>query len=119
MAEYLADHPPTHEVEIFENSSWSCVHGIERWRSDCGCNCGGNPGWNQSWRTPLRAALDWLRDAVNPAFEQMAAQFLTDPWAARDAYIDIIVERSPERIGAFMNRHATRPLNSERRDHRP
>ena len=110
---YLEDHPPTFEVEIFENSSWSCEHGIERWRSDCGCNSGGHPGWNQGWRAPLRAALDWLRDAVNPAFEQMARQFLTDPWAARDDYIDIIVDRSPERISAFMIRHATRPLNSE------
>src|SRR5664279_2445735 len=110
---YLEDHPATYEVEIFENSSWSCEHGIERWRSDCGCNSGGHPGWNQGWRAPLRAALDWLRDAVNPAYEQMAGRFLTDPWAARDDYIDIIVDRSPERISAFMIRHATRPLNSE------
>ncbi|MGC8494909.1 MAG: DUF3536 domain-containing protein [Syntrophobacteraceae bacterium] len=109
---YLEDHPPTYEVEIFENSSWSCEHGIERWRSDCGCNSGGNPEWNQAWRAPLRAALDWLRDAVNPAFEQMAGQFLTDPRAARDDYVDIIVDRSPDRIGAFLHRHATRPLNS-------
>ncbi|MBF0526755.1 MAG: DUF3536 domain-containing protein [Deltaproteobacteria bacterium] len=110
---YLENHPPTHEVEIFENSSWSCVHGIERWRSDCGCNSGGYPGWNQSWRAPLRAALDWLRDAVNPAYEQLAGRFLTDPWAARDDYIDIIVDRSPERISAFLSRHAARPLSYE------
>ena len=109
---YLEEHPPAHEVEIFENSSWSCVHGIERWRSDCGCNSGGHPGWNQGWRAPLRAALDCLRDAVSPVFEQMAGQFLSDPWAARDDYIDIIVDRSPERIEAFINRHATRLLNS-------
>jgi len=109
---YLDEHPPTHEVEIFENSSWSCVHGIERWRSDCGCNSGGRPGWNQGWRGPLRAALDWLRDSVNPAFEQCAGQFLTDPWAARDDYIDIIVDRAPERVSAFLNRHASHPLNS-------
>jgi alpha-amylase/alpha-mannosidase (GH57 family) len=109
---YLEDHPPAYEVEIIENSSWSCEHGIERWRSDCGCNSGGRPGWNQGWRAPLRAALDWLRDAVNPAFEQMAGQFLTDPWAARDDYIDVIVDRSSDRISAFMNRHAIHPLNS-------
>ena len=111
--EYLENHPPTHEVEIFENSSWSCIHGIERWRSDCGCNSGGNPGWNQSWRAPLRTALDWLRDAVNPAYERLAGRLLTDPWAARDDYINIIVDRSPDRISAFLNRHATRPFNSE------
>ena len=110
---YLAGHPPTHEVEIFENSSWSCAHGIERWRSDCGCNSGGHPGWNQAWRAPLRAALDSLRDAVIPAYEQLAGRFLTDPWAARDDYIDIIVDRAPERVSAFMIRHAIRPLNSE------
>jgi alpha-amylase/alpha-mannosidase (GH57 family) len=110
---YLDEHPPTHEVAIFENSSWSCAHGIERWRSDCGCNTGGHPGWNQGWRAPLRAALDWLRDTVSPAYEQLAGRFLTDPWAARDDYIDIIVDRSPDRINAFLSRHATRPLNSE------
>jgi alpha-amylase/alpha-mannosidase (GH57 family) len=110
---FLENHPPAHEVEIFENSSWSCAHGIERWRSDCGCNSGGNPGWNQRWRAPLRAALDWLRDAVNPAYEQLAGRYLSDPWAARDDYIDVIVDRSPERITAFLSRHAIRPLGYE------
>ena len=110
---YLADHPPTQEVEIFENTSWSCAHGIERWRSDCGCNSGGHQGWNQAWRAPLRAALDWLRDAVTPAYEQLAGRFLTDPWAARDDYIDVIVDRAPERVSAFFSRHATRPLSYE------
>ena len=59
--EYLELFPPTHEVEIFENTAWSCAHGVGRWSYDCGCNSGGHPGWNQSWRGPLRAALDWLR----------------------------------------------------------
>ncbi len=81
--EHLEQHPPAHEVEIRERTSWSCAHGIERWRSDCGCHTGGQPGWNQSWRGPLRDALDWLRDDLAPRFEQAAGELLHDPWAAR------------------------------------
>jgi hypothetical protein len=76
--EYLEKYPPKHVVEIVENSSWSCVHGIERWRNDCGCNSGGHP-WNQQWRAPLRAALDWLRDKLAPIFESRLAAYLHDP----------------------------------------
>lgn len=66
-----------------EPSSWSCAHGVERWRSDCGC-CTAPPGpHGQSWRTPLRDALDWLRDAVAAA---ELAIGLHDPWRARDQY---------------------------------
>jgi len=111
--QYLEEHPPTHEVEIIENSSWSCIHGIERWRSDCGCNSGGHGNWNQAWRAPLRGALDWLRDRVNPAFEKAAQGLLNDPWAARDEYIDVVVDRSPERVGEFLSRQVSRPLSHE------
>jgi alpha-amylase/alpha-mannosidase (GH57 family) len=103
--EFLELFPPTHEAEIFENSSWSCSHGVERWRADCGCNSGGHPGWNQSWRAPLRRALDWLRDTASPLFEQRAAQLLRDPWAARDDYISVILDRSRESVSDFLRRH--------------
>ncbi len=77
--EYLELLPPAYEVEIAENTSWSCAHGVERWRSDCGCNTGGQPGWNQAWRAPLRGALDWLRDELAPLFENLAGELLSRP----------------------------------------
>ena len=92
--EYLEKHPPTHEVEIVNNTSWSCAHGIERWRSNCGCNSGMKPGWNQDWRAPLRNALDQLRDGLAKPFEEAAGKLLKDPAAARDEYIDVILDRS-------------------------
>jgi hypothetical protein len=110
---FLERFPPDHFVEIVENSSWSCVHGVERWRANCGCNSGGHAGWNQEWRAPLRAALDWLRDAVNPLFEEKAAPLLKNPWDARDEYIQVILNRSDASVGAFFNNHATHALSPE------
>ena len=107
--EFLEKHPPEHFAEIIDNSSWSCVHGVERWRSDCGCNSGGHP-WNQQWRAPLRAALDWLRDRLAPLFETRLKQYMRDPWAAREDYIRVILDRSQESRDAFFADHALRPL---------
>ena len=113
--EFLAKHPPTHEVEVVENSSWSCAHGIERWRSDCGCNSGGHADWNQAWRGPLRAALDWLRDTIAAPWELKARQWLKDPWAARDGYIDVILDRSKENLERFFKRHGAPNLTDSER----
>jgi len=112
-AEFRARFPATWEVEIVENSSWSCVHGVERWRADCGCSSGGHPGWQQAWRRPLRDALDWLRDRAGEVFEREGGRLLEDPWAARDAYIDVILARSPERIRQFLALHARRTTSGE------
>ncbi|MBI5248655.1 MAG: DUF3536 domain-containing protein, partial [Desulfomonile tiedjei] len=66
--EYMKLHPPTAEVEIIENSSWSCAHGIGRWSEDCGCSVSHRPDWNQKWRAPLRKALDALRERADTLF---------------------------------------------------
>ncbi len=105
--EHLEKHPHRHEVEIRESTSWSCSHGVERWRSDCGCNAGAPAGWTQQWRGPLRASLDWLRDQAAAIFERHGADVLRDPWAARDEYIEVILDRSEESVGRFLARHAS------------
>jgi alpha-amylase/alpha-mannosidase (GH57 family) len=111
--QYLASHPPEYEVEIFENTSWSCPHGVGRWKEDCGC--GGHAGWNQKWRAPLRQALDWLRDALAPGFEKKGRQLLRDPWAARDDYVSVILDRSLARTEEFFRRHAAHELSEAER----
>ncbi len=111
--EYLEKHPPTHEVEIVENTAWSCAHGVGRWSTDCGCNSGGHAGWNQQWRAPLRSALDWLRDDLTQPFEQSGRELLKDPWKARDEFISVVLDRSPQNIDHFLVEHSGRELNSE------
>jgi len=102
--EMLERHPPTYEAAIVEGSSWSCAHGVERWRSDCGCSNGGQAGWNQAWRAPLRFALDVLRDSVNQHWERAAAELLHDPWGARDRYIELLLDPAPEIRERFLSR---------------
>jgi alpha-amylase/alpha-mannosidase (GH57 family) len=105
-AEFLEKYPPRYAAEIVENSSWSCVHGVERWRSNCGCNSGGH-SWNQEWRAPLRAALDWLRDRLAPIFERRLGELLKDPWAARDDYIRVVLDRSDASLASFFADYAS------------
>lgn len=114
--EFLENFPPTHEVQIVENTAWSCSHGVERWRSDCGCNSG-RAGWRQMWRGPLRNALDYLRDCAAELFERQASGMLHDPWAARNDYIDVILDRSPESLWMFFEKHSRRQLHHEETTH--
>lgn len=113
FGEYLEKHPPTHVVELFENSSWSCIHGVERWRDNCGCNSGMHPGWTQAWRKPLREAMDWLRDTLAPIYEEKGREYLKDPWKAREDYIEVILDRSAENVERFFKRHAAKELTKE------
>ena len=119
--EYLDQHPASVEVRLAggedgAGTSWSCIHGVGRWERDCGCHTGGEPGWNQKWRAPLRAALDFLRDATARDFESLGSEFFADPWQARNDSIELILDQHLSRE-AFLNRQARRSLNA-REQHR-
>jgi alpha-amylase/alpha-mannosidase (GH57 family) len=111
--EYLALHPPTQEVRIKEKTAWSCVHGVGRWTSNCGCNSGGHAHWNQNWRQPLRDALDWLRDDLALPFEHQAKKLLIDPWLARDEYAAVVRDRSANNVARFLEDHQIHALSHE------
>jgi alpha-amylase/alpha-mannosidase (GH57 family) len=117
---FLKRFPPVYEAEIDEGpkgegTSWSCAHGVGRWKEDCGCSTGGKPGWNQKWRKPLREALDLLRDELSLVFEREGEKIFQDIWEARNGYIEVILNRSPERINSFFDQYGRKGLDEKGR----
>ncbi len=112
--EFLEKNPPDATAEIVERSSWSCTHGVGRWSEDCGCRVDFKPGWNQKWRTPLRNSLNLLRDRVDKVFVEQSSGLLKDPWAARNAYISVLLDRenNPE---PFLAQHSKGSLSEQDR----
>jgi len=86
FSSFLSRNPPEHAVELVEPSSWSCSHGVERWRSDCGCKMNPSEDTHQEWRGGLREAVEWLASRLHQIYESEAPPLLGDPWAARDRY---------------------------------
>jgi alpha-amylase/alpha-mannosidase (GH57 family) len=115
FGEFLEANPPDFEAEIVENTSWSCAHGVGRWREECGCATGEHPGWSQAWRAPLRQALDWLRDHLTARFEEAASALFRDPWAARDESLPVLSGGAPQEIEEFFRTQALRALSDDER----
>ena len=115
-AEYLDKYKSDYEVDIKQASSWSCFHGVGRWKEDCGCSTGGHPGWNQKWREPLRNALDYLRDELAKVFEAEGPKYFNDnPWAIRNKYIDVILDRNYVTIRKFQKENFKPDLTEEQK----
>ncbi len=112
-AEYLEKYESDCEVEIKQASSWSCFHGVGRWKEDCGCSTGGHPGWNQKWRKPLRDALDYLRDEFAQIFEQEGAKYFDNVWEVRNKYIEVILDRNEMNVKKFQQENFKPELSDE------
>lgn len=112
-SQFLSIAPPTYEVEIHENSSWSCAHGIERWKSDCGCHTGGGHDWNQKWRTPLREALDDLSIRFEAIYKEELSRYDIDPEELRNNYIELLVNRTPVKTLEFLTKYIPAKLSKK------
>jgi len=116
--EFLAENPPVYEArlkagELGEGTSWSCAHGVRRWKQHCGCRGDGPSEWRQDWRKPLRESLDWLRDQLAEHYEKKGAALLKDPWRARDEYIQVVLDRSGNQIQDFIDNHAVKKMTPQ------
>lgn len=78
---WLKEHPPEQSVTIREDTSWSCMHALSRWRGECACT----PG--SSWKATLRSALDTIGTLINLIYYEEAAQWIDDPWEIRNRSI--------------------------------
>lgn len=107
-AAYLAAHPAEHEVLLHENTSWSCAHGLERWKTHCGCSGNGHPDWTQDWRRPLRRCLNYLKYYADEHFFRRGAEFFTDPNLALREYG--LTLAGTETLESFLDRHGRKKL---------
>ena len=113
-AEYLSNYRSDFEVDIKQASSWSCFHGVGRWKEDCGCSTGGHPGWNQKWRKPLREALDYLRDELIKIYETEGPKYFNkDIWEVRNNYISVILDRGSMSVEKFQQEYFNPSLSDE------
>lgn len=112
-AAYLADHPATDEARIHENTSWSCAHGVERWKTHCGCSDGGHPDWIQDWRRPLRRCLNYLKYYVDEQYSKKGGGLFRDSGAALREYG--LVLAGGEGLSGFLDRHCLPGLASAQR----
>ena len=84
-ARWLKENPPSQSVRIRSNTSWSCHHGVSRWKETCGCTPYGE------WKMTLRMALDQIAAALDADYAAAVRSIVPDPWELRHRYIDVLL----------------------------
>lgn len=110
-ASFLSHTPPVECLTIVEPSSWSCVHGVDRWRRECGCKMAPHLESQQAWRAVLRAALDELAAELHALYRLDGGRLLRDVWEARDAY-GATLDAGGASLRRFVHEHSGRTLTS-------
>ena len=92
-AGYLETHPAVGSFEISRATSWSCPHGVERWRSNCGCR--NDASTSQEWRGPFRAAMDFVKNHSEATYDRFAPARVKDPGAFLRGGIRVLMDPNP------------------------
>jgi alpha-amylase/alpha-mannosidase (GH57 family) len=110
--QYLAQHPVRGRFEIESASAWSCAHGVERWRSNCGCRLEGHT--NQDWRGPLREAMEFIKNHADQVYDRFAPPLVADPAAVLKGAIRLFIDDNPATEQEFFARY--RVADEKRRE---
>jgi hypothetical protein len=102
---WLRDHPAEEFVEINENTSWSCHHGVSRWMDECGCTPGA------AWKAPLRKALNDLARDIDQQFKSFLRQYTNQVWTLRDEYIHVLL--NDESFDSWLRKFINQDLSVE------
>jgi alpha-amylase/alpha-mannosidase (GH57 family) len=102
---FLKNHPATEMINIHPYTSWSCQHGVSRWKEDCGCT----PYFH--WKEPLRKALDQLGKALMEVYLAEFKSFTDHPYEIRHRYIHVI--NGEVSLDELLRTFVKKPLKSE------
>jgi len=112
-AEYLALHPAGGSFRLDAPSSWSCPHGVERWRADCGCRLEAQS--SQNWRGPLRSAMDFVKSHADGVYERSARSLVADPWMALKGSARLFADPAAGVHQEFFARHGAKDEGARER----
>ena len=103
---WLKKYPANKWVSIHEGTSWSCLHGVERWRGDCECT----PG-DGRWKGYLRQAFNRLAHSIDKIYADRLMEYKIDPWRLRNSFIHVILRQLP--ITELIFQYAGRKLEQD------
>ena len=103
---WLRENPPRRSIAIRDNTTWSCHHGVERWKGPCECT----PG-NGAWKSNLRRALDRLAHDLDEVYLDTTHPLVTDPWKLRNRYIHVMLGQI--RLADLLGEMSLRSLSQE------
>ncbi|NLW71672.1 MAG: DUF3536 domain-containing protein [Chloroflexi bacterium] len=71
-------------ADLNERTSWSCLHGVERWAGTCDCTP------DSDWKKPMRFALNQLERWLDDVYLTALNYYFEDAWELRHRYIDVM-----------------------------
>ncbi|MDD3520549.1 MAG: DUF3536 domain-containing protein [Actinomycetota bacterium] len=117
FGEYLKLFPPDFEVEIIENTAWSCSHSLSRWEGGCSCGIPENQtegNWSQEWRTHLRQAINRIRTEIDKIYHSNIKKYIkkdiADYQTILKDYIEVVYQRDFENIKKFLDKYSNEDM---------